>query len=176
MLRGINVAGRNKIRMSELKDLYESIGFNNVKTYIQSGNVIFNYHKNNSTSELEERIKIRIKEAFGYNVDVFIRTIDEIQKIIKYNPFHEYDVSKLHITFLSETSNLKSIKDIDKVKDELEEYLLYDKEIYLFLPNGYARTKLSNNFFEKKLKLNATTRNLRTVNKLFEIAQSLSTT
>ena len=84
------------------------------------------------------------------------------------------DTSKLHVTFLSDHITNIHIKEINEVKDELEKYFFSDKEIYLFLPKGYGRTSLSNDFFEKKLSVKATTRNWRTVNNLLNIAKSLS--
>jgi uncharacterized protein (DUF1697 family) len=173
MLRGINVGGRKKVKMVELKGLYESLGFSDVKTYIQSGNVIFKTNNFNSSSELIKRIEVAVKEVFSFEVHVFIRTMSELERIINDNPLIQFDTSKLHVTFLSDHPTMH-INGIDEVKDELEKYSFSDVEIYLFLPNGYGRTKLSNDFFEKKLRVNATTRNWRTVNKLFDIAKSLS--
>ena len=175
MLRGINVGGHKKVKMVELKNLYESLGFNDVKTYIQSGNIIFKTNnKYNSSSVLIKKIELTIKEVYGFEVHVFIRSITELERIIKTNPFIELDASKLHVTFLSDHPTNINIKEINKVKNEIEKYFFFDKEIYLFLPKGYGRTKLSNDFFEKKLSVNATTRNWRTVNNLLNIAKSLS--
>jgi uncharacterized protein (DUF1697 family) len=175
MLRGINVGGHKKVKMVELKSLYESLGFNDVKTYIQSGNIIFKTNnKCDSSSELIKKIELTIKEVYGFEVHVFIRSISELERIINNNPFIELDTSKLHITFLSDHPTNIHIKEINKVKNETEKYFFSDKEIYLFLPKGYGRTKLSNDFFEKKLSVNATTRNWRTINNLLNIAKSLS--
>ena len=175
MLRGINVSGHKKVKMVELKRLYDSLGFNDVKTYIQSGNIIFKTNnKSISSSELIKKIELTIKEAYGFEVQVFIRTISELEKIINDNTFIELDTSKLHVTFLSDHITNIHIKEINEVKDELEKYFFSDKEIYLFLPKGYGRTSLSNDFFEKKLSVKATTRNWRTVNNLLNIAKSLS--
>jgi uncharacterized protein (DUF1697 family) len=116
---------------------------------------------------------MKIKEVFGFDVHVFIRTKNEFQRIINDNPFKEDDISKLHVTFLSDFTNCKHVKEIDEAKNELEKYFFSDSEIYLYLPNGYARTKLTNDFFEKKLGFNAKTRNWRTVNNLLDITKSL---
>lgn len=173
MLRGVNIGSHNRIKMADLKDLYECLGFKNVKTYIQSGNIVF-CHDDDSISKLTLRIRNEIKRVYGFNVQVIIRTIDELSEIIMGNPFKDQDNNKIYITFFSDYPNLTLIKDIDGIKGELEEYFASGRELYLFLPNGYARTKLSNNFFENKLKVDATTRNWRTVNKLFLIAKSIS--
>jgi uncharacterized protein (DUF1697 family) len=159
--------------MTDLKELYESLDFQNVKSYIQSGNVLFQY-KDYPPSELREKIENKIKEGFGLDVSVIIRTKDEFQKIIENNPFKNDDTNKLYVTFLSETPLKKPIKEIEMKKDVSEKFSIFGKEIYLFIPGGYGRTKLSNDFFEKKLKLSATTRNWKTINRLLEIADNIS--
>jgi uncharacterized protein (DUF1697 family) len=170
MLRGINVSGQKKIKMDELKKLYESLDFKNVQTYLHSGNVIFECSDTN-VAKLINKIERKIKNSFGFDVLVLIRTITEIQKLIENTPFVKKDTSKLHVTFLSDTPTKSPINEINKIKDKSEEFFISGKEIYLFCPKGYGRTKLSNNFFERKLKLSATTRNWKTVNKLLEIAE-----
>jgi len=169
MLRGINVSGQKKIKMDELKKLYESLGFSNVKTYIQSGNVVFESTDSN-TSELTTKISGKINEIFGFEVPVIIRIKEEIKGVIDNTPYGNKDINKLAVIFLSGVPTQPPIEEINKVKDDSEEYFISGKEVYLYIPNGAARTKLSNNFFERKLKLSATSRNWKTVNKLMEIA------
>lgn len=170
MLRGINVSGHNKIKMEELKKLYETLGFSNVQTYIQSGNVVFKSSDTN-ISKLTGKIEKRIKRVFGFDVPVLIRTKNDFRKLIQNTPFIKKDISKLHVTFLSDTPSQLPIDEIKKIKDELEEFFISDKEIYVFCPNGYGRTKLNNNFFEKKVGVSVTTRNWKTVNKLLEMTK-----
>ena len=160
--------------MVELKKLYESLGFKNVQTYIQSGNVVCECSDAN-VSKLISKIEKKIKESFGFDVLVLIRTKDEFQKLIERTPFSKKDNDKLHVTFLSNAPTVLSIEEINKVKDKSEEFLISGKEIYLFCPNGYGKSKLSNNFFERKLKLSATTRNWKTVNKLMENSKNIYT-
>jgi uncharacterized protein (DUF1697 family) len=169
MLRGINVGRKKRIKMEDLKDLYRSLDFKDVRTYIQSGNVVFKYH-DYPTLELREKIGKEIKDVFGFDVSVIIRTKDELQEIIENNPFQKEDIKQLHVTFLSDIPTQKTVKEIDQIKDESERFSISGKEIYLFLPHGYGRTRLSNDFFEKKLNVSATTRNWKTVNKLLDIA------
>ena len=168
MLRGINVSGQKKIKMEALKNLYESLNFKNVKTYIQSGNVVFD--SKDSSSLITKNIENKIKETFGFDVKVLIRTKDEFKKVIENNPFKGKEIDKIYVIFLSEVPLIKPVDEINTIKDKKEEFAIFSKEVYLYLPNNYGRTKLNNNFFERKLKVNGTTRNLRTVNKLFEIA------
>jgi uncharacterized protein (DUF1697 family) len=171
MLRGINVGGRKRIEMVDLKELYESLDLQKVKTYIQSGNVVFQF-KGSTSLELTKIIESEIKEVFGIDLIVFIRAKNEFEKIIQNNPLKNEDINKLYITFLSEYPSEIPFIEIEKIKDNSEKFSINTKEIYLFCPNGYGRTKLSNNFFEKKLKVFATTRNWKTVNKLFDLAKS----
>ena len=163
MLRGINVSGQKIIKMEALKNLYASLNFKNVKTYIQSGNVIFECRET-SPEILKKKIENKIKEKFGFDVVVFIRTKKELQKIIENNPFKNED--GLYVTFLTSVPSFVPTEEINKIKSSSEKFVVSGKEIYFFCPNGYGKTKLSNNFFEKKLKVSATTRNWKTVNVL----------
>lgn len=156
--------------MEELKEFYKSLGFKNIQTYIQSGNVIFESSDKN-VSKLKNKIERKIKKSFGFDVLVLIRTKNDLKKLIDNNPFAKKDNSKLLVTLLSDTPLQSSIDEITKIKDDSEEFFIFGKEIYLFCPNGYGKSKLSNNFFERKLKLSATTRNWKTVNKLLELAE-----
>ncbi len=171
MIRGINVGGK-RIKMADLKDLYQNMGFGSVKTYIQSGNVIFK--SDNADQEyLTESIQQKILETFNYHVEIVIRTNDEIKEVIKSSPFKDREDKYLHVTFLSDNPQEKLVQELFQNSGEIingyEEFKINSREIYLYLPYGYGRTKLNNNFFEKKLHLNATTRNWKTVNKLLNI-------
>ncbi len=172
MLRGINVSGQKKIKMEDLRKLYESLDFEQVQTYIQSGNVIFKAFALDS-NEIVYKIKDKINQKFGYEVTVVIRTRDEMEKIVENNPYSAKDLSKVHVTFLKDDQYDYSIEELLKVKAEQEEFQIMEKEIYLFLPHGSGRTKLTNNFFEKKLGVKATTRNWNTTSKLLDISKSL---
>jgi len=170
ILRGINVSGQKKIKMEELKKLYESLGVQHVRTYIQSGNVIFE-SQNEDTVKHENNIKDAIKESFGFDVPILIKRKDEIENVIQNNPFADKDLSSVHVTFLSDFPDTLPLDDINHIKDVSEEFLIKGKEIYLYCPNGYGKSRLINNLFERKLKVSATTRNWKTVNALFEIAK-----
>jgi uncharacterized protein (DUF1697 family) len=175
ILRGINVSGQKKIQMKELKALYESLKFKDVITYIQSGNVIFK-SKKTADEKLAKKIEEAIDERYGFNVPVIIRTIEEMKHTISINPFLQQkniDIEKLHVTFLAEKPQQINMETIKKVDYSPDKFIIADKEIYLYCPNGYGITKLSNNFFEQKLKVKATTRNWKTVNKLLELATAV---
>ncbi|MEO9004349.1 MAG: DUF1697 domain-containing protein [Ginsengibacter sp.] len=173
ILRGINVSGQKKILMVDLKTLFESINLKEVITYIQSGNVIFKSSESLSDLGFAKKIEKAVYKKYGFEVPVIIRTKDEIQKIISTNPFlkeKNIDPRKLHITFLSEIPSAENVESIESIKYSPDRFIISGKEIYLHIPVSYGETKLSNNFFEKKLKVRATTRNWNTVNKLLELA------
>lgn len=173
ILRGINVSGQKKILMADLKTLYEKLGFKEVSTYIQSGNVVFKVDGKLRDIELVQKIESAISKKYDFHVPVIIRSEEELKKIISSNPFlkeKEIDVKKLHVTFLSEIPAKENVADIESINYLPDQFIISGKEIYLHIPISYGETKLSNNFFEKKLKIKATTRNWNTVNKLFEMA------
>jgi uncharacterized protein (DUF1697 family) len=174
ILRGINVSGQKKILMAELKAIYESLKLKDIITYIQSGNVIFKSEKSLSDLEFAAKIEKAIYKKYGFEVPVIIRNKDEIQKIISINPFlkeKNMEEKRLYVTFLSEIPAKKNIESIKSFDFSPDQFLIIGKEVYLCVSNGYGETKLSNNFFEKKLKVNATTRNWNTVRKLLELAE-----
>ncbi len=171
LLRGINVGGQKQIRIPELAKLYEDAGFTNVRTYVQSGNIIFDTSERDQ-SVLSEVIERRILKIYKFSVEAFIRTPKDFKQLSDNNPFlkarHE-DPAKLHVTFLKSTPAKSQINKIEIPDGSTDEYYIKEKEIYLFCPNGYGRTKLSNTFFEKKLDIPATTRNWNTINALYKI-------
>jgi uncharacterized protein (DUF1697 family) len=176
MIRGINVGGK-KVKMDRLKELYISLDFEDVKTYIQSGNVIFESIEYDSI-KLSHIIEKRIAEVFNFDVKVLIRTKNEMKNVIDRNPFKKEDQKHIYVTFLSDNPSEKLIIDLNQIitedmKNITDKYKVSKKEIYLFLPNGYGRTKLNNNFFENKLDIPATTRNWRTINKIVDIASNM---
>jgi uncharacterized protein (DUF1697 family) len=171
ILRGINVGGKNKIPMAELKALYEKAGFKKVTTYIQSGNVVF-LADNADISSLPDKIQQLIFKKYGFRVPVIIRTVEEMQLVINTNPMLKtkgIDVEKLHVTFLSDKPQKENLEKIAAYQYLPDEYIIGGKEVFIFCPNGYGNTKLSNTFFENKLKVTATTRNWRTVNELLRM-------
>lgn len=165
MLRGINVGSQNRVSMQTLKSLYKSLGFSNVRTYIQSGNVVFD-HKFKDIKKLRPILEAALKESLGFEVLAIQRSSDDMACVVKANPFSKKDLTKVHVTFLSEETAELSIDSINDFKSSGEGLFRSKTEIYLYLPNGYGTTKLSNNFFEKKLKVSTTTRNWKTVNAL----------
>lgn len=174
MLRGINAGGKNRIRMDELKALCESLGHENVRTYIQSGNVIFD-SVDPDQSEISAALGNRLAEIYGFQVKVLTRDRNAFQRIVGGNPFLDetaVDPRALHVTFLSLATSQSALDDIEPAPDDGDQYRFSEsfEEVFLFCPDGYGRTRLSNGFFEKKLGVSATTRNWNTVSRLNEIA------
>ena len=176
MLRGINVGAQKSIRMAELTKLYEGLQLTAVKTYVQSGNVIFD-SKEQDAAKLAAAIEAQIEQTFRFQVTVFIRRPANFQSLIAASPFlgdrHE-DPAKLHVTFLYRPVPESELSQLVRPASETDEFVAGQNEIYLFCPNGYGRTKLSNPFFEKKLHVPATTRNWNTVLTLYKMASERS--
>ena len=174
ILRGINVGGKRKILMKDLKALCEKQGFENSQTYIQSGNVIFEDGKGQSNLELGEKLEVGIRESFGFEVPVIVRTASELLSSVKQNAFYQEgrDISQLHLTFLKEEPSAENREVLLTYNYQPDEYLLDGKDVFIYCEGKYHKSKLSNTFFEKKLKVGATTRNWKTVLKLLELSQS----
>lgn len=176
ILRGINVSGKNKIVMKELKAAFEAADFHNVATYIQSGNVVFT-HASNDEKTIAKQITQLIKTSFGLDVPVLVRTLNYIVQANANNPFLKregIEVDKLHITFLADVPNQENIEKLNSYNYPPDEVIVIGTAVYLHCPNGQARTKFHNSFIENKLKVTATGRNLKTVNKLIEMGKEAS--
>lgn len=174
ILRGINVGGKRKILMSDLKLLFENLGFTNIATYIQSGNVFFNSDKIDTDIEVSEEIEKAILDKYGFEVPVIVRSRIEIEKSIINNPFYKENedfVDKLHLTFLKEIPKKENRIKAESFNYECDKFVIKDKDVFILCEGKYHKTKLSNQFFESKLKIAATTRNWKTVLKLLELSK-----
>ena len=175
LLRGINVSGQKLIKMEALRKSYEKLGFQNVTTYVQSGNVIFSGNKV-KPDQLVLSISQQIEKDFGFIVPVIVLTVDKLKQIIDSNPFSKHvnkEPSYFHVTFLSSKPQKIESDKIEEKKLNGEEIAFSDNAVYLYCPNGYGKTKLNNSFLETKLKVKATTRNWKTTNELLRIAQEV---
>jgi len=174
VLRGINVGGKNKIRMVDLKDLYEESGLENVATYIQSGNVIFDT-EDTDIAGISMRIERAIQSSHGLNIPVDVRTREDYIKIHESCPYQESLIeendTKVLVSFLSGEAASDKISEIESYASLPEQIKVIGNVVYLYCPNGYGRSKLSNNFIESRLGLVATTRNWKTIRKLVELSQ-----
>jgi uncharacterized protein (DUF1697 family) len=171
ILRGINVSGHKLIKMDALKASFERLGFADVQTYIQSGNIVFK-HKANSKL-LDDKIKTMLDDEYGFDVPVLVKTVAEMKTVLNNNPFISNvsnDMNTLHVTLLAEKPLPEHIAKLNQ-DFGVDAYRIIEKTIYLYCPNGYGKTKLSNSFFESKLKVSATTRNWKTITALVHLAK-----
>ncbi len=209
LLRGINVSGQKKIKMLALRELYSSLGFKNVDSYIQSGNLVFDSKLENPL-DISNMITSTIKNNYQFEVPVIIYTAQEFSKIYKNNPFaknyddkllkfyteylkdnHELislysfktkfknsdfikeyntNIAKLYVTFLANSPKNPARVDFSKWQTKNEKLIIAGKHIYLYYPEGYGKSKLTNNILERELGLVASTRNWRTVQKLVSLS------
>ncbi|MBL4933279.1 DUF1697 domain-containing protein [Clostridium paridis] len=179
LLRGINVGGKNIIKMAELKKVLESIGLLEVKTYIQSGNVLFKSNENENI--LKERIECEIEKAFKISLTVVLRTSSELEDIINNCPFSDEqikdaesqsDTECLYVALLLISPLQENIEKLKSYKSENDEYSVIEKDVYLLFKNSIRNSKLANNLH--KLDVPATVRNWKTINKLFALSKEMS--
>ncbi|MDQ1418687.1 MAG: hypothetical protein QOJ52_649 [Acidimicrobiaceae bacterium] len=168
MLRGINVTGHNKVAMKDLRALFEALPAEDVKTYVQSGNVVFESHAVDATG-IALAAEARIRTRLGLTVTVVVRTSDEFNEVLSGNPLlADRDPAFMHVTFLAASPDGDRVAALEAGGEvgAPDEFRLLGRQVYLYCPNGYGRTKLNNAFFERKLAVAATTRNWRTVTNL----------
>ncbi len=168
-LRGINVGGKNKVKMETLREVFAALGFQNVKTYINSGNVIFEAAKTDN-GKLSAKIEKAIEKEFSLNIRVMVRTMAEIEDIIKNNPFDgQFENDKdLHVLFLDEELAEEKRELLLEHNNENEMFAVRNREIFCLLRVSVLDSLLGKDYVGKKLKMPATARNWRTVNKLLE--------
>jgi uncharacterized protein (DUF1697 family) len=173
LLRGINVGGKAMIPMAELRSSLSALGFEDVVTYVQSGNVVFRTPSGDAP-DLAARIEDRVAADFGFGVAVLLRTPSELEAIAAGNPFlsGRADPSQLHVMFLDGQPAAGAAAQLDPDRSPPDEFALQGREIYLRLPNGAGRSKLTLDYFEKRLAVRATARNWRTLTKLVELTQN----
>ena len=170
-LRGINVGGKNKIRMETLREVFNSLGFSNVKTYINSGNVIFETAEAND-KRIAAEIETAIEREFALKIKIIVRTIDEIKKVVANNPFAgEFENDKdVHVFFLDEKMSDEKRELLLVNNNENERYVVRNREIFCHLRVSVLDSLMGRDYIGKKLKVSATARNWRTVNKIMELA------
>jgi uncharacterized protein (DUF1697 family) len=178
MLRGINVGGHKRVKMDQLRKSFETLGFEQVQTYIQSGNVVFKAGKL-STPKLSKRIEEAILRDFGFPVSVISRSGDELAAVIEGNPFlkersldkEKIDLERLHVMFLSEAPAPAALKKLAELTAAPDRFHCGDREIYFYLPNGVSGSVLMKSPVDRILAVVTTTRNWRTVNSLHQMCR-----
>jgi uncharacterized protein (DUF1697 family) len=171
MLRGINLGSRKRVSMADLKALVEGLDADNVRTYLQSGNVVFETSRR-SQSTLANAITRAIASDLGLDVVVALRSADEMARVVQDNPFGRRPGEQLHVTFLTRTPRADDVTALVGGEYDPDDVAVKGHEVYLHCPAGYGRTRLSNDFLEKRLGVAATTRNWRTVTALDRLANA----
>ncbi len=172
MLRGINVGPHKRMKMDKLRTSCEGLGFQQVKTYIQSGNLVFQAAKL-SPAGLSKKVEERIVNDFGFPVDVISRSREEMNQIIQGNPLLKeagIDLTKLHVAFLSDVPTAAALKKLQALTLLPDRARCSGKELYLYFPNGVSGSSLWKHPLDRVLSVITTTRNWNTVNKLYEMA------
>ncbi len=171
LLRGINVGGRNRLPMKELVEMFVGAGCDDVRTYIQSGNVLFRSDPALG-GDIPALISTAIFNRFGYRVPIITRTAQELGEVVGANPFVEAgaEADKLHVVFLAGQPDAVALESLDPNRSPGDEFAVLGREVYLHCPEGFARTRLTNSYFDSRLTTTSTTRNWRTVARLLELA------
>jgi uncharacterized protein (DUF1697 family) len=168
LLRGVNVGGKNCVPMKELADIFVKAGCADVRTYIQSGNVLFRATRTIAKS-LPPRITEQIAKRFGCQIPVVLRTAEQLATAVRNNPFRKVPQEALHVYFLAGLPDASRVAQLDPERSKPDAFLVHGREIYLHLPNGIGRSKLTNAYFDSKLAITSTARNWRTTLKLLEL-------
>lgn len=178
LLRAVNVGGQHKIKMTDLRDTLESIGLQQVQTYIQSGNILF--ESNAAESALQTQISNSIEDRFGFPVDVILRTSTELANLVENSPFLELGESgetasgpaKIHVALLNEPPGQGSTERLERYANEQEQYRMVGRDVYLYLNQGMGHSQLAPQVH--KLGVPATVRNWKTLTKLHSLAHDTS--
>lgn len=169
-LRAINVGGNRIIKMTDLKKSFEDLGFKNVKTYIQTGNVFFDSNENSSS--LEKKIEAKLLKDYGFEVTTFVRTIDEIKKIAEAEPFKDKangTTIQTYVSFLPEEPTGEQKKLVENLSGEIDKFKIIGRELYILIYKDKGKSAFTNNFTDKYLKMSSTNRNMKTIYKLEEL-------
>ncbi|RAJ79997.1 uncharacterized protein (DUF1697 family) [Chitinophaga dinghuensis] len=172
LLRGINVSGKNIIKMEDLRPMFERMQFSNVATFIQSGNVIFST-KATPESTLLKKIEKALEQELGYSVPVMLRTHASLATVVSQHPFGHVataETRKLYVTFLHETPSAALQETMLQLASAQEKIHFIDRELYIAVEKDMSKPVFTNVLIEKKLKMSATTRNWATVNKLVTLS------
>jgi len=169
LLRGINLGSRKRISMVDLRALFETLGLDAIRTYVVSGNVVFESQRR-ARGALAGDIERAIESTLGHDVTVVLRTGPELARIVAANPFPDAETATLYVTFLGDTPARDRVGALEEVSIGGDEFAVRGTEVYLHVPNGYGRSKLNNETLERRLGVAGTTRNWRTTTTLAEMA------
>lgn len=172
LLRGINVGGHRKVPMARLREVLEAAGFEDVRTYVQSGNVALTAPPKRSAASVGRGIEAAIEQAFGFDVTVVIRTRDEIAELIEADPLGDVATDPTYriVVFLAAELDPRRLADVEPEQFAPEAFALRDREIVMWAPNGQRDSRLVKALSEQRTGVAGTARNWRTVEKLLELA------
>jgi uncharacterized protein (DUF1697 family) len=165
LLRSVNLAGRRRIKMDELRQAFRALGYTDVTTYIQSGNVVFTSDAKVGAAGLEHAIAAQ----FGMNVTVVLRTSRQLETVAQRNPYRDANTSKVHVGFMPRPPSAAAARTLDLQRFSPDDAVVEGSELYLHLPNGMGRSKLPD-YLGRQLEVPITIRNWNTVTKLIELA------
>ena len=175
LLRAVNVGGAGKIPMAELRDLFESLKFQNVRTFIQTGNVIFRTPEKD-LAKLARKLETAIEKRFAFRTSVILRTPEDLRDLIGRNPFANREgisPSKLLVVFLESQPDAECCGKLQAIPMDPEELTIRGRELFIYFPNGMARPSFSQSAFDRAIQIPGTGRNWNTVNKLLALAEQL---
>jgi len=174
-LRGVNMAGHNSLKMNDLAELFVSLGFKDARTYIQSGNVVFTDLSGKSINELAVIIEMAIFNKFNFTIPAMIREVDDLKKILRINPFsneENFNPGRMAFILLHEKTTPDQINKVRDVDYPPDKFKVIESEIFVYCPNGFGKSKLYTNFFEKKMGVTGTARNWNTINTVLQMAEN----
>jgi uncharacterized protein (DUF1697 family) len=172
-LRGINVGGNKLLPMKGLAELCTAAGCGDVQTYIQSGNVVFSAPKS-LVAKFPAVLAAAILKRFKFEVPVVVRSAEDLARVVGGNPFLRRGIEPdwLHVAFLADTPNAERVASLDPARSPGDEWVVVERDMYLYLPQGAGQSKLTNQYLDSRLQTVSTVRNWRTVLKLLELAQA----
>lgn len=169
------MTGHNSIKMADLFKLFSDMGFTDIQTYIQSGNVIFGTKNETPVPEIERRIEKEILSRFNFVIPAMVRTTREVSLLPTRNPFlneENFSASKMAVIFLHEIPSDSQISKVLNISYPPDKFLISGKEIFIYCPDGFGKTKIYTNFFEKKMGVTGTARNWKTITSILQIAEN----
>lgn len=168
LLRGVMPTGRNKVPMIELRKALQRVGFTNVRTYIQSGNVVL--QSNSDPSSIQKQVHDVIAQEIGADISIIARTPEQIKRILECNPFRLEDSARTYFSMLEFPPAESLVEELQNITFAPDTVTLIDNTIYTLYATKHSDSKFNNNFFERKLKVVATTRNFNTLSHLLEMS------